>query len=144
MLNRRTQELLERITGNPAIGKGKKLVIGDGAPHLEADTIAFIKSATATLSSELVKSHLGGRRLATIQKRAAMTPITADEMQGAAPTVAPASSPRTTPGLSDPDLKVLEQQVTDEQLTPAKATVRFAETYDVINRNMGRRMSATE
>jgi hypothetical protein len=46
--------------------------------------------------------------------------------------------------LSDPDLKVLEQQVTDEQLTPAKATVRFAETYDVINRNMGRRMSATE
>jgi hypothetical protein len=129
MLSRKVQEILDLIipggrTAKRSLPAGMKLVVGGGA-HLEPDTVRFVKSLTEPAKSDLVKSHLAARRMA-------------------APTVAPAGSPRTTAGISDADIKVLEQQVTDEQLTPVKATVRFAETYDVISRNMGRRMSATE
>ena len=149
MLSKRTQELLDMIVPSkkaPAVGKGTKLVIGDGAARLEADTIAFVKSLTAPAKSELVKSHLGGRRVATIAKRAAMTAITADEMQGGTPRVAPTGKPRSEPGLSDEDIKVLEQEITTgwPALAPAQATKLFLESYAVISAHGGRRISAGE
>jgi hypothetical protein len=156
MLSRRTQELLERITGNPAIGKGKKLVIGDGAPHLEADTVRFVKSLTTSAQSDLVKSHLAGAHIAPIgghvafargfaklAKRAAMVPITTEEMLGATPTVAPIGSPRSEAGLSDADLRVLEQEITSGNpgIAPAQAAKLFMETYRVIAANPARRLT---
>jgi hypothetical protein len=138
MLSRRTQELLERITGNPAIGKGKKLVIGDGAPHLEADTVAFIKSLTEPVKSDLVKSHLAGRRMASVTKRAAIFGVDPHEL---APSVGKLPGDRTTPGLGDPGTDTARFLV---GLTPAEITRLVVEQYATIRENMGRRISVGE
>ena len=159
MLSKRVKELLDLVTlGKPGIGKGKKLVIGDGEPRLEADTVAFVKSLTTPAQSDLVKSHLAGRRVATatslfsrasdivarVSKRAVQFPISESEMQGGTPTVG--AKPRTEPGLSDADLRVLEQEITtgNPALAPAMASKLFLESYRVIAANGGRRISVGE
>jgi hypothetical protein len=138
MLSEKAQKILERITGKLSVGKGKKLVIGDGAPHLEADTIAFVKSLTEAVKSDLTKSILAGRRIATA-KRAPMVPIDP---------LAPAKPTPTTPtaGLSDADLRVLEQEITagSPALAPAEATKLFMQSYRVIAANGGRRLTAED
>jgi len=156
-----TIDLLNRCNGKTAplstIDKGQKLTQGaDGTWRLEADTIAFVKSLTAPAKSDLVKSHLAGahvarvgghadlqRGFAKLEKRAAMVPISADEMQGATPRVAPIGSPRSEPGLSDGDLRVLEQEITtgNPALAPAQAAKLFLQSYRVIAANPARRLT---
>jgi hypothetical protein len=150
-LSEKARALVELMTGKKVANKraGNVEQFRMSRPvenvQLKEGTIAFIKNVTNP-TSELVKSHLAGRRMATITKRAAMTPISADEMQGATPQVAPWGKPRTEPGLSDADLKVLEQEITtgSPALAPAQATKLFLESYAVISAHGGRRISVGE
>ena len=155
MLSKRTRELLDLIVPSK-IPVGKKLVIGDGAARLEADTLKFIKSmlgpttAAAALTARGAVVHVskvGGhvdlkRGFEKLAKRAPQTLITADEMQGATPVVP--RVPRTEPGLSDADIQILEGDITTEALTPAEAAKRFLAAMKIIRENMGRRIAAKE
>jgi len=160
MLSKRAKELVDLLTGRkiaPAVGKGQRLIISDGPARLEADTIAFVKSMTAPAKSDLVKSHLAGahvarvgghadlqRGFATLSKRAPHVAITEAEMQaGATPRVAPIGKPRSEPGLSDEDIKVLEQEITTgwPALAPAQASKLFLQSFRVITANPSRRLT---
>lgn len=157
MLSKRAKELVDLLTGRkiaPAVGKGQKLIIGDGPARLEAHTIAFVKSmlpprsvpaAHAKKGATMHVAKVGGsadldRGFATLSKRAPHTPITEAEMQGATPRVAPIGSPRSELGLSDADLRALEDAITTEALTPAEATKRFLAAMKIIRANMGQRV----
>lgn len=145
MLSKRTRELLDLIVPGkralPAVGKGEKLTQGaDGTWRLEPDTVAFIKSLTAP-TSDLVKSISGGRRVTAVLKRAPQIPLTEAELQGGTPTVG--AKPRTEDGLSDQDLRILEQEITsgNPAIMPAQASKLFMQSYQVIAANGGRRLT---
>jgi hypothetical protein len=46
-----------------------------------------------------------------------------------------------TAGASDPDLKIFEQEITDERLTCAEATRRFLAAYRTIANHAGQRVA---
>ena len=156
MLSKRTRELLDLIVPSK-IPVGKKLVIGDGAARLEADTLKFIKSmlgpttaaAALTARGAVVRvSKVGGhvdlkRGFEKLAKRAPHTLITPEEMQGGTPRIAPTGKPRSEPGLSDEDIKVLEQEITTgwPALAPAQASKLFLQSFRVITANPSRRLT---
>jgi len=158
MLSKKTKELLDLITGKtPAVGKGQKLIIGDGPARLAEDTVAFVKSMTEkptvarALAARGTIAHVakvGGSAdldcgFEKLAKRAPHVPITEAEMQGATPSVAPAGKPRGERGLSDADLQALEQEITSGNpgIAPAQAAKLFMETYRVIAANPARRLT---
>lgn len=157
MLSKKAQELLDLLTGRkiaPPVGKGQKLIIGDGPARLADDTVAFVKSMTekptvaGALTANCAVMHVakvGGsadldRGFEKLTKRAPHVPISANEVQGAAPQVAPWGKPRSELGLSDADLRALEDAITTEALTPAEATKRFLAAMKIIRANMGQRV----
>jgi len=158
MLSKKTKELLDLITGKtPAVGKGQKLIIGDGPARLADDTVAFVKSMTEkptvarALAARGTIAHVakvGGsadldRGFEKLAKRAPQTLITPEEMQSGMPRVAPTGKPRSEPGLSDGDLRVLEQEITtgNPALAPAQAAKLFLQSYRVIAANPARRLT---
>jgi hypothetical protein len=174
-LSKQAHELLDAILGKtanrsiPSPGAGQKLTqTAKGTWELVPDirrfekslslkATTFIKSMVEPAKSELVKSHLGGRQIATItnhfaiasdlagkiQKRAPQTLLTETELLGATSLTVPAK-PRSESGLSDADIQILEQEITsgNPALAPQEATKLFLQSYRVIAQNMGRRLTA--
>jgi len=117
--------------------------------------ISFIKSMEKP-ASDLAGGRLVNRHTKTVknlfavasdivgktQKRAEMTALTPEELAGlVVPRVGAAGRPED--GLSDADLRVLEQEITtgNPALAPAQASKLFADSYRVISANPGRRIS---
>ncbi len=125
---------------------------------LSEGAMKLCKSMVEPAKSDLVKSHLAGRRITTIKnhfavasdlagkiqhrKRAPQTLLTETELLGATSLTVPAKTP-TEDGLSDDDLRVLEQEITsgNPALAPAEASRLFADSYRVIARNPRRRLT---
>jgi len=162
MLSKKAQELLDLLTGKKAVTKspGNQPQFWLSRPvenvKLKEGTVTFIKSvlpaktvagALAQKGAPMHVAKVGGsadldRGFATLSKRAPHVPITENEMQGAAPQVAPWGKPRSEPGLSD--LQGLEDATMTEALTPAEAAKRFLAAMKLIRENMGRRITAEE
>jgi hypothetical protein len=164
MLSKKAQELLDLLTGKKVTTKtiGNREQFRMSRPvenaQIKEGTVAFIKSvlpaktvagALAQKGAQMRVAKVGGsadldRGFKKLAKRAPHVPITEAEMQGATPRVAPIGKPRSEPGLSDADLRALEDATTTEALTPAEAAVRFLVAMKIIRENMGRRITAEE
>jgi hypothetical protein len=140
----KTIELLETITGRKiapvsVIDKGQKLTQGaDGVWLLEPDLERFVKSATVPVpKAELAKAILTHRHIVTaggsraldagFRKRAVHVAVTEAQMrEGTAPTVG-ATPPPAEAGLSDENIRALENAIAASGLSPAAAEKLLAQ-----------------
>ncbi len=120
--------------------------------QLKESTVAFVKGITnppevtprGIAHVKTVKNLFAAASdiVGKIQKRAMQQALTEEEIQGfIVPTVG--AKLRTEDGLSDADLRVLEQEITsgNPAIAPGQASKLFAESYAVISANPGRRIT---
>ncbi len=161
-LSEKARQLVETMTSRKLTAKRAGNVEQFWMSHpvenvqLKQSTVAFIKSMEKP-ASDLVGARLVNRHAKTvknlfavasdivgkIQKRAEMTALTPEELQGLImPTVGAPGRPED--GLSDADLRVLEQEIVsgNPAIAPAQASKLFADSYRVISANPGRRITA--